>query len=217
MKKIFCLFMMCLAFAACNRDRNNNPFTNAKTAADERDLQGKNFTSECSLKPMDAVFTAIATGFSASVKSSLEAYRFDGANVTRMTRFYQSPDCSGDAAVNFEEMGDFNLHKDQQTADLGRAIDIDYHTLKVQTLTNEGVAAANAIGLCGISDWSVNQQRDVTAQAKDVKCLGTPLPRHNANIYRVDAGVLYLGASTANPTDPSQRPTSLSATKYRAL
>jgi hypothetical protein len=209
MKKIILVSIgaISLSIASCNKNSNNNPVTNAKTAADERDLQGKNFTSSCSLKPVDAIYTGIMTGLAASIKSSLMVYRFDGANITRTTRMFASSDCSGDTAISFEEDGDFNLHKDQRTNDGGKAIDIDYNALKVTTVTPAGVTAANAISLCGANDWSANSQRDKTAQAQDSSCLGSQMPRHNANVYRVDADTLYLGK--ASDSSSTQRPASL--------
>jgi hypothetical protein len=215
LKKILLALSVCVLFSACGKNKNNDPFVNNDQAAKDRDLQGKNFASPCSVSALDAILTGILTGGTAAIQAEQIVYRFDGANVTRTTHLYTNTSCTGDTAVSFVETGDVSLRPDTRTNDGGKYIDIDYKNLQVTTVTDDGVKAANAIHLCGATDWSANSKRDETAQAKDVLCYGAALPRHNSNVYRVDANVLYFGAQTKADNNDSERPGSLDfGTKY---
>jgi hypothetical protein len=217
MKRLLVLLTASLALTACSKHRNLDPFKNGKTAADERDLQARDFVSECALKPVDAILTGIMSAFSTSIKAATTTYRFDGANVTRTTDFYTTTDCSGETAIRFQELGEFNLHKDQKTSDGGKAIDIDYSSLEVTTVNGDGVTVANSSGLCGKSDWAAGDKMDETAQAANANCFGAEMPRHDSNVYRVDDKTLYLGAVSDQSTDPSDRPTALNTSvPYKA-
>lgn len=205
MNRLILAALITLTFTGCAKNTNLDPIDNAKTASEDRDLQAKNFTTSCTPK-----------AFGTLVGSQI-VYRFEGANVVRTTRYYKTNDCSSDADITFVEHGDFALHTDQRTADGGKAIDIDYKSVIVTTVTQQGVTAANAINLCGASDWSQNSQREENQHAADINCLNAQIPRHDSNIYRVDANVLYFGNTSDKSTEPGQRPTQLDmGTKYTA-
>ena len=219
MKKALSLILISLVLGACQKDRNNDPVANVREAAKDKDLQGKTFTSECSIKPLDAIVTGLMTGGESSVKSQQVAYRFDLANVIRQTRLYNSTDCTGDSAYNFEEAGTMNIETDpnKKSNDQGRNIELDYKTVKATVTSDAGVTAANATKLCGIADWAPNKARDITAQAKDLNCYAAQVPRHVSNIYRVDNSVLFLGSQSKGSVAPNERPSSLDMTvKYTA-
>jgi hypothetical protein len=215
LKKLLYLCASALMLTAC--PKKNNPAANIKEAIRDKDLQEKTFVSECSVKPGDALLTGVLTGFQSSIKGQQVAYRFSGARVTRTTRLFNTADCSGDAALTFEEKGTIDINKKEKTNDGGYNINLDFNNLKVAMATDAGATAANSVKLCGSADWAPKQTRDVTPQAKDTNCYGATLPRHVANIYRVDAGTLYLGTATTGATKDSQRPTSLDlGTKYKS-
>lgn len=217
MKKLIYLSFATLLIAACSKDKNNNPVTNAQEAAKDKDLQLKTFVSDCSIKPLEALLTGIFSGGQSSVKGQRVAYRFEGANVTRTTRLFNTADCSGDAAFTFEELGTIKIDKNQKTNDGGYNIDLDYNKVKVAMATDAGRVAANAIKMCGAADWAAKQTRDVTAQAKDVGCYGAALPRHISNIYRVDAKTLFMGTQSKGSNTARERPSSLNMSdKYIA-
>lgn len=209
MKKLLLAALACTLVTACGKDRNNDPIKNVQEAAKDKDLQGKNFASACQLKPVEAVLTGILSGGNASIKGAQTVYRFDGANVTRTTELYSTTDCSGEVAIRFEEGGTVTLDPDKRTNDDGKFIDIDYNSLKVSAVTDEGVKAANAIQLCGATDWSQGTQRDEVAQAPNINCYNAKLPRQISNVYRVDANVLYFGTQDTASIDSAHRPTSL--------
>lgn len=213
MKKILLITALSLIAVACGKD-DKNPFTNAKEAIDDKDLQGKNFESECSVEALDALLTGILSGGQASVKSSRVVYRFEGSNITRTTVLFANLNCDGEA-FRYTETGTFNVTKNQRTNDGAYFIDINYKKLMVSITTDVGAVSANAIKVCGIQDWAVKQEREVTAQAKDVTCYGTVVPRVNNNVYRLDAGkILMLG--TQSLENGVARPASLSNQKYTA-
>jgi hypothetical protein len=215
MKKLFLLALIAATIAGCQKDRNNDPIANAKQAAKDKDLQGKSYVSDCSIKPIEAVLSGLLSAGQASLKSQEVAYRFDGANAIRQTRIFSTPDCTGDAAYVFEEAGSIKI-QDQKTADLGRFIDFDYKSLKLTVATAAGAEAANAMKICG-GNWAPGQSKDVEAQSADVTCYGAQVPRHVANIYRLDQGNLYFGSVSTASVPDAQRPTSLNTSvKYSA-
>lgn len=206
MKKIICLSVLALALSAC-QNRNNDPVANAKEAAKDRDLQ-KTFMSECSFKPIDAIVSGLMTEGKASVKSQVVSYSFEGANVIRTTELYTSTDCTGEAAVAFEEAGDIRIG-DERTEDGARTIEMNFKTLDAVVKSEKAAIAANEAKLCGVTDWSAGKSRDVQNHAKDVLCYNAEVPRQVSNIYRVDNNVLYLGTSSKDSVKPEDRPESL--------
>lgn len=185
--------LILLPLVGCSRDDNPDPLADIVQANEEKDLQNRNFTSDCGVEnPL-------------GLASARMIYRFEGANVIRTTNQYITPDCSGDAAIRFEERGDFDIRKEETTPDGGKGIDIHYTSLWVTTLTPEGVTIANGLQLCSANDWSVNSTRDQTAHANEATCFRVEVPRMNRNLYRVDANVLYLGPASDknNETRPS--------------
>lgn len=209
MKNLVCCAAIALLFTACAKDKQNDPIRNITEAAKDRDLQDKNYQGACTLKPLDAILSGILTGGEAPLKASRTSYRIEGANITRTTQLFVAGDCQGDAAIQFEELGEVDIRKDQKTADGGQSIDIDYKTVNAKVINEDGVKAANAIGLCEATDWVKDQERDVTGAADKVNCYNASLPRHNSNIYRVDNNVLYFGTQSKASSQPEDRPTSL--------
>jgi hypothetical protein len=211
LKKIILFALTTLLVAGCaDDDDNNDVVDNVQEAAEDRDLQDKNFVSACSVTPIDAVLTGIMTGGGSAIKSMRVQYRFEGNDVTRTTFLFSEPDCTSDVAIQFREVGDFDINPDNKSADGGKFIDIDYHTLHAQVLSQAGVDVANSITFCGASDWVAGAaERVVSGAAADLTCYSAQIPRHNSNIYRIDADVLYLGPQTKANNDGSSRPTAL--------
>jgi hypothetical protein len=209
---ILALVPTALTLNACKRGHSKNPVAAVAEASKDKDLQ-KTFQSECSIEPTTALMTALMSLGQASVKSSRVLYQFTGNNITRTTAFYNTMDCKEDAYI-FRERGVFKIDEKQKTNDGGKHIDFDFRTLTLVVHTENGVKAANDTKLCGKSDWSANsKEQDVTKSSKDVSCYGQEVPRKMPNVYRVDAGNLYLG----NPGDKTgERPATLSNVKFTA-
>ncbi len=213
MKKIKTLILTCtlpLVFAACSKDNdtNSNPIDNLKQAAKETELQGKTFQGECSLRPLDAIATGIATAGETAIKSAREQFLFEGANLSHSTLVYTSTDCSGPEALVYQENGSFEIHDDQKTADDAKAMDIKYETLTVKTVSNDGVTVANAVKLCGVEEWSTNMEQNVTAKSEDTNCYRVKVPNQDANVYKLENGNLFFGIK-ARFERSTVRPTSL--------
>ncbi len=217
MKKIVFAGIVALLLAACAK--STDPVNNVAQAANDKDIQSKNFVSDCKAKAFDGGLTGIIS-IGSPIQSALVGYRIDGARISRTSRLFTTNDCSGDTAISFEETGTVSIQPDKRTSDLGKFIDVDYTKLEVATPIAAGVTAANALHLCGATNWDVSASRDVTDRAKDPLCYGVVVPRHLATIYRFDAGNLYWGATDntgANASDNNHRPSTINFNdKYKA-
>ena len=183
-----------LCLAACKNTSNKDPIANVQVAAADKDLQSKIFRGDCSTEVVNAMATLMATGGKVVVKSSREQYQFVGANVTRTTVMYESPNCEGQEILVFKETGSFKVDAKKRAEDQSKMIDIKYDKLTVAAGNAEGATAANELKLCGREDWAGGMPHDVTAQAGEGgTCYGKKLPTSEANIYRIDNNTLYFG------------------------
>lgn len=212
-KKLLLGLPLAMLLVACGKDGNKNPFENAAEAAKDKDLQGKTFESECSVEPIGAIIDGLLTGFDAAGKSTRVQYRFDGANVARTTVLFTDVDCA-DEALRFEERGEFDINKDKKTKDGGYNLDMKFRGVYVTVADANGIEIAKGRELCGATDWTAGEEREVTAKAEDINCYNAKVPRNDVNIYRVDADVLYLGQSGKDEVGANERPSSLDSRKY---
>ncbi len=194
-KHFIIVMLAASAMFGCSRDDKADPIGDIVEKTEEKDLQNRNFTSAC----------GAATPL--NMPNSRMIYRFGGANVVRTIQMFTTADCSGDAAIRFDERGDFDVNPNNVGPDGGKDIDFNYTSLRVTTLTSDGVKIANAMQLCSANDWSVNSERDQTAHAGEVNCFSAQVPRKNVNLYRVDGNNLFLGASSDK--DTTERPIAL--------
>ena len=214
LKTLFYVLCAMTVLAGCARDRDLNPISNVQEAAKDRDLQ-RTFLGPCSLAGGEMLQSM------GEIKGERTVFRFEGNNATRETRYYPNADCSGDAGFIMQENGTFTLDKSKKANDGGYNIDFNWKTVKVIVSTEQGAQAANSglKPLCGLKDWKKAEKaqgRDVTPQAKDASCYNAAVPRRDYNIYRVDAGTLYLGRTSKANNAPNDRPTKLEGTKYAA-
>lgn len=207
MKRMMLVGAALLVTAACNKD--TNPIANVIEASEAPDLQQKNFTSKCSVTPIDAIISGILTGGSAAMKSTSTVYRFQGEGLTRTTNIFESSDCSGEVAIVFVEEGKFDVLDDNTTPDGAKLVNFNYEKVSVKIQNQKGVEAANAISLCGTNNWSDNQEADVTTKAADLTCYNATVPRLVANIYKLEGSALYLGTPAKDGVGEASRPTSL--------
>lgn len=192
---------------ACQRD--TDPVSNVVEAAEDPGLQRKNFVSKCSLTPIDAIVSGILTGGDAAMKSQSTVYRFEGEGLTRTTNIFESSDCTGEAAIVFTETGKFDILDDNQTPEGARLVNFGYERLNVKIQTPAGVAAANALSLCGTNNWVDDQEADVTTKAAELTCYNATVPRLVANIYKIEGSILYLGTPAKDSVGEASRPTQL--------
>jgi hypothetical protein len=192
-----------------NNGGDDNPISNARVVAKERDLQGGMFESSCDSTPVDAVLSGLLSGH--AVKSARVQYRFVGSNVTRSTVLFARGDCTGPMAYTFNETGKVAaINPDEKTADGGKTIDLEFNNLSVAISDEEGAKIANSMKLCDVVDWAVNQDRDVTGAANKMNCFRSALPTKEYTIYRIDGNALFLGSPSNNP---GSRPSTLNLSR----
>lgn len=221
MKKFIVMLVLPLAIVACKDKANKNPIAYVKQAANDRDLQGT-WQSECNLKPIDAIISGFMSAFQASVKSSRTQYKFEGANVNRVTLVYNTADCTGAESYVWNEQGEFKVLDKVQVANVGDAkgIDMKFEKVMLTIKDDNGAKVANDRSLCGVQNWAVGKEQGITANANSANCYGVQVPRTNANIYRIEkpAGngkwVLYFGQSPTDAANANERPATLSSVKY---
>lgn len=208
-KKMLLLSALVACLISCNKNStNNDPVDNTREAVKEAGLQEKTFRGDCTDKPLNEIVTGLLTLGEASVKSQRIQYRFTGANASRVTHLYSSRDCSGAEAFSFEESGELRIQDGQKTADQATFIDFDYRKVELTVSSQEGVVIANRIGVCNMSDWNVNQTRDVTPMSGELSCYNMQTPRQEFNVYRIDnVNTLYFGTH-AKANTPEMRPAS---------
>ncbi|MGE0527654.1 MAG: hypothetical protein AB7P49_11365, partial [Bdellovibrionales bacterium] len=197
--------------AACDKDdKDDNPVRDVRQAIEDRQLQGTLFEGECQLKPLNAFLTGLFSEGDGAVKSAKLQYQFKGNNLTRTTYMYTSTGCEGDPAFTMNETGTFAI-QDGNTNDGGRDINLDYSKATAKAVGQAGEKLAEDIDLCGIQDWTAEEEKDVTINAKQATCLGAPVPRHVANVYRLenDGKTLYLGVISDSEVPDTQRPATL--------
>ena len=207
MKKLMLMAAAGLMLGACAKDNGRSGQDNVQQAAREPALQGKIFWGACDTRPGIAVATGILTGD--AIKASRTAYGFDGAQVTRFTRFYQAADCSGDSAFTFRELGNMNIMENSKTQDGATFVDFNYDKLMLKIDSEAGVTVANGVKLCQTGDWAMGNDRDITGAAQDINCYAAQEPRLERNVYIVESANLFLGAQGPGTMSSEGRPTAL--------
>jgi hypothetical protein len=209
MKKIILLAaaLPVIMSAACAKENSSSVSENVQQAARDPSLQAKTFVGDCRTLTLTAVSTGILTG--QAVKSTRTSYLFDGAGVTRGTQYFAEANCQGGIAANFKEFGSFNLIREKKSADEGVFIDMNFDKLKISVDNEAGLKVAQGLSLCGVNDWQLGQEREVTARSGDVTCHNLALPRAEKNIYKLEGTTLFLGNQTMALRSPEGRPTSL--------
>jgi hypothetical protein len=203
-----------LIVAACGKGANTNPVDNVREAGKDAALQEKIFKGECSLKPLEAIVSGIATNGSTAIKSAREQYQFVGANVHHVTNLYTTPDCTGAESIIFKEAGSFSIDETKKSADQGKFLTLKMENLTVQINNQDGATVAKSAKLCGSDAWAVQTERDVTQDAARISCYRQQVPSVDETLYHVEGNTLVFGAKAQRST---QRPTALDLdTKYIA-
>jgi hypothetical protein len=131
----------------------------------------------------------------------------DGKTATEVTTI-SSLKCDGadiEATVN----GTFN--RSSASSPELKAIDIKMDHYKAKPLTEFGVRVMNLAKWCGISDWAIGQERDVTNQVAKEKCFDT----HSiSTVYSVAGENLYFGKIGKMTSAAADRPTELQKNFY---
>lgn len=201
MKKTLMVCALPLMLAACGKGSNTNPVDNVREAGKDSALQEKIFKGECSLKPLEAIVSGIATGGDTAIKSAREQWQFVGANVNHVTNLYTTKDCTGAESIIFKEAGEFNIDENKKSADGGSFITLKLNNLTVQVNNEDGAKVAQAAKLCGTPDWAVATERDVTQEAARVTCYRQQVPSVDETLYHVEGNTLVFGAKAGRSTE----------------
>lgn len=147
--------------------------------------------------------------FGITENSSLKV---EGLNMYRMSRFHSNGSCS-DTAVEVEQWAAFE--KKDAIAPSGFQIDIMISKISIRPVTELGVQILKLTKFCDISDWTLNQTRDVTDQTGSERCF-PKVPSTLYQIYAIDANRLYFGKSAVDPLTPELRPVELDTESFFA-
>jgi hypothetical protein len=87
-------------------------------------------------------------------------------------------------------------------------IDITVDSIKLKPTNEAGVAVLKLAAVCGIVDWQVGVEKDVTQLTGTERCF-PKLPAKIYTIYTVESDKLYFGVDDTQATDPAKRPTEI--------
>ncbi len=186
-----------LAFSSCSTKDTNDVAQAGKNVAKEPGLQGK-WSTAC----------GSAGAFDASGKST---YIFEPLKYEKSLNLYKDSSCNETLAIARYE-GEFKVGSGDDLADGVKRVDLTPKKLILKANSEGGVKAMNLIKLCGISDWALNTERDVTAGAVDGKCLSEPINQVQYDVYKLADNKLSFGKTfiTGAPNKEEQRPTKVS-------
>ncbi|MES2965063.1 MAG: hypothetical protein V4760_14350 [Bdellovibrionota bacterium] len=74
----------------------------------------------------------------------------------------------------------------------GREVDITVTSVRVKPVTETGVGILNLRAFCGMTDWEVGVERDVTGATGGRACF-PKLPKTFYDIFSIEEGKLYFG------------------------
>ena len=109
--------------------------------------------------------------------------------------------------------GEFALGNTDDLAENARRVDLTPKKLHVTATTESGVSAMNLAAMCGIKDWTLNKEREVTEAAVAGNCLfAEKVGVTQFDIFAMDDQTLKFGKSflLGSVTDVASRPTKLS-------
>lgn len=136
---------------------------------------------------------------------------FSGNKVTLRELYFSGQDCSGEIILEVASTGEYFLDAEKM-----ENMDFRFESVlfipRVSAIANQ----FNQKQLCGFTDWTVSQAKDVSGLVCDLFPPAKPLkvPSNGEmryGIYSIDANKLYLGKLTRewNATRPELRPREL--------
>ncbi len=87
--------------------------------------------ADCEAKPLEGLVTGLFTLGADAIRSQKIQYRFEGANVTRTTRYYSEANCVSDA-LKFQEIGQIEI-KDERTNEQARHIAFNFQIFESES------------------------------------------------------------------------------------
>ena len=186
-----------------------------KKSSDESKAQADN---NLKAKGNAAIQTASYTTDCSSANLDFAGVKFPGARTDydlsdlgfTKKQFYFTDDCKT-SAFFVQEKGQVAVIGNSGAIPGALEEDFKYEHTTV-TLTNEAlVKAFNLIKACGVSDWAVNVEKDVSNQADQALCPGKASPRIALEVVLVDNNTMLMGANT-NQDATKGRPVQLDRT-----
>jgi hypothetical protein len=147
---------------------------------------------------------ARAFGLSETARISIS-----GQTITQLSRVSASGNCVG-LEVEVARTGTYQ-RRGQVTGNTFQ-VDTLIESIRVKPLTALGAQVLNLAGWCGISDWAVNQEKDVTAKTGSERCFAKQ-PATTYSVYSVEGNRLYFGRGEET-TQPARRPVELNREEY---
>lgn len=147
--------------------------------------------------------------FGITENSSLKV---EGLQMTRLSRFHSNGSCTA-TAVEVEQVATFE--KKEPITPNGFQVDILIAKISIRPVTDLGVQILKLTKFCDISDWTLNQTRDVTEKTGSERCF-PKVPSTLFQIYAVDGNRLFFGKTNADPLTAEQRPTELDTESFFA-
>lgn len=140
--------------------------------------------------------------------SKRTGYKFSGKDVTRNEQYFSEGDCKDAVAVNVVYRGSYD--KKNEIQDNVHAIDMTFGKVLVTPLTDAGVKTLNTFNLCGVSDWAVGREVDVTGASRDAKCPVIGTPQAIFDIYTTSDNQLFFGkGDDGDKSAAEKRPTEI--------
>ncbi len=139
-------------------------------------------------------------------------FEFEPLIYRKQILMYADPQCAT-AMGKVLYTGEFTLGNTDDLAEDARRVDFTPKKLHVSASTESGVSAMNLAAMCGIKDWVLNQERDVTEAAVAGNCLfAEKVGVAQFDIFSMNDQTLKFGNSflLGSVTDVASRPTKLS-------
>lgn len=159
------------------------------------------WTSAC------AGFNAFSDLLDASAK---EIIVFGGNNQNLNYSIYSDAQCEEEVA-KLRYMGNYALEEDAQERDQYVEIDTTIKNVFLTPRTQPFVDTLNTASWCGISNWQVDQEQEITANLGQGTCqLPVRLQQTTFGLIQVDGDKLYRSSPLSPaPTSEDGRPTSV--------
>jgi hypothetical protein len=138
--------------------------------------------------------------------SQREDYEFTD-DVRKTIKLFNEDNCT-DERIEITYSGDANVGN--ETAEGNNMLDLNFNRVTAKILNQETVDALNSavVPSCGINDWQLNVERDVTAQAGQANCLIGPAVSVY-DIIKTGGSFIKFGVAEGDrdKSAPDRRPT----------
>jgi len=148
--------------------------------------------------------------------SAKKDFLFKDQSMETVQTVYADLEC-GVPVYDFSFLGDYIHDADRQT------LDHSYSSITLRALDERVTAAFNEVSLCGISDWVLNEAREVAG----LECGGQHIPQAGTKVYdivreakddksRFEGLQLGLSSEAEDGLSAETRPTQLDPIVYQA-